>query len=322
MTKIDELRIITKTARMYYERDLRQNEIAERLGISQATVSRLLKSAKNEGIVRINVNVPNGVNTEIEEALIQKFGLKEAIIVGSANEDEDENERMILREIGSASAYYVETVIKNNEAVGISSWSETLLALVDAMQQVPGKTGIQVVQILGGIGNPSAEVHANRLTGRFASLVNGIPHFLPTPGIVGSEAALKVILNDPYVKEAFSLFEHVSMALVGIGALQPSKLLYSSGNIFSSEEQDILRSRGAVGDILLHFYDANGEPVDSPINKRVVSMPMEQLKKVDRAVGVAAGKRKYPAILGALRGKWINVLITDRSIAEQLLKEA
>jgi DNA-binding transcriptional regulator LsrR (DeoR family) len=322
MAKINELRLMTKVARMYFERDMRQNEIAERLGVSQATVSRLLKYAKEEGITRINVNIPNGVNTEIEENLIQKFRLKEAIVVDCTSEGEIENEKIVLREIGSASAYYVETVIKNNDVVGISSWSETLLALVDALQQVPGKTGIQVVQILGGIGNPSAEVHANRLTSRFASLVNGIPHFLPAPGLVGSEAALKVILNDQYVKEAISFFDNITIALVGIGAIQPSKLLSLSGNIFSNEEQELLKGQGAVGDLLLHFIDTNGNPINSPINNRVVSMSLEQLKKVDRAIGVAAGGRKYPAILGALRGKWINVLVTDRTTAERLLKEA
>jgi len=320
MAKIDELRLMTKTARLYFERDMRQNEIAERMGISQATVSRLIKSAKREGVIRISVNIPSGVNTEMEESLIQKYGLKEAIVVDCSSDDG--NEKIVLREIGSAAAYYVETVIKNNDVVGISSWSEYLVALVDAMQQVPAKTGIQIVQILGGIGNPAAEVHANRLTGRLASLVNGVPYFLPAPGIVGSEAALKIIMNDRYVKEAANLFNKVTMALVGIGAIQPSKLLTSSGNIFSGEELELLKNRGAVGDILLRFFDINGAIVGSPINNRVVSMSLEQLKNIDRAIGVAAGKRKYPAILGALRGKWINVLVTDRNTAEMLLNES
>jgi DNA-binding transcriptional regulator LsrR (DeoR family) len=319
MAKIDELRLMTKAARLYFERDMRQNEIAGRLGISQATVSRLIKSAKQEGVIRITVNIPNGVNTDMEEGLIQKYGLKEAIVVDCSNDDD--NEKIVLREIGSAAAYYVETIIKNNDVVGISSWSEYLVALVDAMQQVPAKTGIQIVQILGGIGNPAAEVHANRLTGRLASLVNGVPYFLPAPGIVGSEASLKVIMNDRYVIEAANLFDKVTMALVGIGAIQPSKLLTSSGNVFSGEELELLKSRGAVGDILLRFFDVHGELVSSPINNRVVSMSMDQLKNVDRAIGVAAGKRKYSAILGALRGKWINVLVTDLITAEKLLNE-
>ena len=316
MTSTDELRLITKAARLYYEREMRQGEIARLMGLSQATVSRLLKSAKEAGIVRITVNIPTGVNSDIEEQVAQKFGLKDVIIVDC---EDDQDETLLQREIGSAAAYYVETIIHSNDVVGISSWSSSLLALVDAMHQVPGRAGIQVVQILGGIGNPSAEVHANRLTGRFASLVNGVSHFLPAPGIVGSEGALKILVADQYVREAMSLFDRVSIALVGIGDIEPSKLLTLSGNVFSIEEQEILRSKGAVGDILLRFFDENGKPVKGPLSNRVVSMSLEQLAKVDRAIAVAGGARKFKAILGALRGKWINVLVTDRCTAEQLL---
>lgn len=319
MDTVNELRLMTKVARLYFESGMRQNEIADRLRISQATVSRLITSARKEGIVRISINIPNGVNPELEESLIQKFGLKEAIVVDYTNESEDENQKILLREVGSAAAFYLETVIKNNDVVGISSWSETLVALVDTMQQIPGKTGVKIVQILGGIGNPAAEIHANRLTGRLASLVNGTPYFLPAPGILGSEAALNVIMSDRYVREAIDLFSEVTMALVGIGPLQPARLLTSSGNVFSSEELEILKSVGAVGNILLHFFDANGHLVDHSINSRVVSMDLEQLKKIDRAVAVAAGRDKHQAILAALKGKWINVLITDRLTAESLL---
>jgi len=318
MAQIDELRLMTKAARLYYNHGIHQSEIAKQMGLSQATVSRLLNSAKNIGIVRTTVNIPNGVNAEIEEKLVNKFKLKEAIVVDC---EDDQDEMLIQREIGSSAAFYVETIIHNNDVVGISSWSGTLLSLVDAMHPVPGRTGIQVVQILGGIGNPSAEVHANRLTGRFASLVNGSAYFLPAPGIVGSEVALQVLLDDQYVKEAMQLFDRVSIALVGIGNIEPSKLLTLSGNIFSFEEQEVLRNKGAVGDILLRFFDENGKPVKGPLSNRVVSMSLEQLAKVNLAIAVAGGTRKYKAILGALRGKWINVLVTDRCTAERLVQE-
>jgi DNA-binding transcriptional regulator LsrR (DeoR family) len=318
MSNIDELRLMTKVARLYYERELRQGEIAGQLGLSQASVSRLLNSAKEAGIVRITVNVPNGVNAALEEELVRKYGLKEAIVVDC---EDDQDEGLLQREIGSAAAYYVETMIHNHDVVGISSWSATLLALVDAMHQVPGKSGIEVVQILGGIGSPSAELHANRLTGRFASLVNGTAHFLPAPGIVGSRAALQVLLDDQYVREAMRLFDRVSMALVGIGDIQPSKLLSLSGNIFSAEEQEVLRQNAAVGDILLRFFDDHGQPVKGPLSNRVVSMSLEQLQKVDRAIAVAGGQRKYQAIHGAVCGKLINIIVTDRGTAERLVQE-
>ena len=314
----DELRLKTKVARLYYQQELRQGQIGKQLGLSQATVSRLLKNARNKGVVRISVNQPSSGHTDLEDELVKKYSLKDAVVVECPS---DTDEKYILREIGSAAAFYVETSLKNQDVVGISSWSETLLALVDAIHQVPGKKGIKVVQILGGVGNPSAEVHANRLTGRFASLVGGIPYFLPAPGIVGSEESLKVILDDQYVREAMDLFQEVSIALVGIGDVEPSKMLSMSGNIFTEEEQFLLSQNGAVGDICLRFFNAKGELVKGPLDNRVVSMNLEQLRNVNQAIAVAGAERKYQAILGALRGNWINILITDRRTAERLVQE-
>lgn len=318
MARLDELRLMTRVARMYYERDMRQSDIARQLGLSQATISRLLNRSKEEGVIRISVNVPQGVYSQMEEDLVAAYDLRDAIVVDCVSE----NEQIVQRDIGAAAAYYVESTIKPNEIIGLSSWSSNLLALVDAMHQVPRKPGVQVVQILGGVGNPGAEVHAARLTGRLARLVNGQATFLPAPGIVGSQASLDILLADPYVQEATALFDQVSLALVGIGAVEPSDLLVESGNIFSEEELDILRNEGAVGDVLLHFFDDNGQPVETSLNNRVVSMSLPQLQRVDRAVGVAGGRRKQEAILGALRGDLINVLITDCFTARRLMETA
>jgi DNA-binding transcriptional regulator LsrR (DeoR family) len=318
MARLDELRLMTRVARMYYERNMRQSEIAEQLGLSQATISRLLNRSRDEGIIRISVNVPQGVHSEMEEELVAAYDLRDAIVVDCVSE----NEQIVQRDIGAAAAYYVESTIKPNEVIGLSSWSSNLLALVDAMHQVPRKTGVEVVQILGGVGHPGAEVHAARLTSRLARLVNGKAIFLPAPGIVGSQASLDVILADPYVQEATALFSQVSLALVGIGAVEPSELLAESGNIFSEKELDILRNEGAVGDILLHFFDENGQPIETSLNSRVVSMSLPQLQQVDRAVGVAGGRRKQKAILGALRGRLVNILVTDCYTAKRLLEKA
>ncbi len=317
MATVDELRLMTKVAKMHYEWSLNQSEIGQQLNLSQATISRLFKRAKAEGIIRISVNVPVGVNSDLEEALVRRFGLRDAIVVDCISDDENQ----IVRDLGAAAAYYIETTIHNNDIVGISSWSSSLLALIDSLHQVVGKTGIRVVQILGGVGNPSAEVHAARLTGRLASLVHGTAVFLPAPGVVGTAAALSVMLKDPYVQEAMRLFDRVNLALVGIGSVQPSKLLHLSGNVFSRAEQGFLRQHGAVGDILLRFFDENGKPIESAFNNRVVSMPLEQLRQVERSVGVAGGARKYRAILAALRGKYINVLITDAHTASRLVNQ-
>lgn len=317
MARIDELRMIARVARMYYELDKRQSIIAEQLGLSQATVSRLLNRSKEEGIIRISLNMPPGVYTELEEALVMKFNLRDAIVVDSL----DDNENMIQRDLGAAAAYYLESAIRPNEVIGISSWSATLLALVDALHSLSRKTGIKVVQILGGVGNPAVEAHATRLTSRMAQLVNGDAVYLPVPGVLASEAARDILMADAVTRQATKLFNHVTTALVGIGAIDPSPLLAQSGNIFSSNELGLLRQQGAVGDVLMRFFDIDGKSVNTGLEKRVISMDLQQLSKVNRAIGVAGGSRKYAGILGALRGHWVNILITDRFTADRLVKE-
>lgn len=318
MVRVEELRMIVQVSRMYFEKGMRQPQIADKLGLSQSMVSRLLARAKEEDIVRISVSVPEGVYTELEEELVKEYGLQDAIVVDCGSEDD---EHWIQKEIGAMAAYSLESVIKQNEVIGISSWSSTLLALVDAMHPLQNKTGISVVQILGGVGSPSARTHANWLTSRFADLVNGTSVFLPAPGIVGSAAASKILMEDIYVQQAINLFDHITIALVGIGAVEPSPLLAESGNIFSAEELEMLRKNGAVGDVLLRFFDANGKPVETDLNNRVISMNLYQLSRVHRAIGIAGGSRKFEAIRGALRGRLLNVLITDRYTASRLIRE-
>jgi len=312
----EEYRFIAKVAYMYHQLNMRQQTIAEQLDISQATVSRLLKQAVKEGIVRITVMMPTDVHVGLENELCERFGLKAAIIVDCDNADD---EISIQHHIGSAAAYYIETTIDKNETVGISSWSATLLATVNAMHPLTKPTHARVVQILGGVGNPSAEIYASRLTERFANLVQGTPIFLPVPGVTKTTEMRAALMSDQFVQQAFSLFDQISLALVGIGSIEPSNLLASSGNVFSSQELQSIRDAGAVGDICLRFFGADGRPIVTDYDERVISIALQQLKQVRRSVGIAGGLRKIPAILGAIRGGWINVLITDYYTALGLL---
>jgi DNA-binding transcriptional regulator LsrR (DeoR family) len=325
MPSVEELRLMTKVARLYYEEGHRQSEIASQLDLSQATVSRLLKRAQDEQIVRIRISPPPGIYTELEAALQARYDLKDVVVVECEHEDA---ELEIVRNLGTAAAFYMKTTLKGGEIVGISSWSETLLAMVDAMDPLVQAGESQVVQILGGIGNPSAEVHANRLTTRLANLIGGIPKFLSAPGVVGSAEARRVLLADPFIRERAETFDHIQVALVGIGAqvalvgigaVTPSKLLASSGNVFSAQEIDLLTNQGAVGDICLRFFDSRGAPVVTELDERVIGITFDQIRKVNRCVGIAGGKRKYAAVRGALEGEWVNVLFTDHFTAAKLV---
>jgi DNA-binding transcriptional regulator LsrR (DeoR family) len=316
MGRLEELRLITKVATLYHRHGLRQSEIAERLDLSQATVSRLLKRGESEGIVRITVAAPMGVYPQLEDALKERYGLKEAIVVDGSDEPSE-----LLHHVGAAAAYYLETTLQPEEQIGISSWSETLLAMTKSMRPIRRSTGARVIQILGGVGDPAAAAHATQLTRGLASLVNGEFSMLPAPGVVGAAGTRRVLLKDPFVQEAVRRFDTITLALVGIGTVEPSPMLARSGNVFTAAELAALSARGAVGDICLRFFDADGDLVEHPLGDRVIGIGLHQLRGCRRSVGIAGGTRKLAAIRGALLGSWINVLITDNRVAEALVAE-
>ncbi len=307
---------MTKVARMYYDQGIRQQEITERLNIHQSTISRLLKRAREWNIVRISVAIPAGTFSEMEEALASRFNLKEAIVV-----DSSEGEERLVRDLGAAAAFLVETSVKPGTVIGISSWSRALLAMVDALHQNDNGRGGKVVQILGGVGKAETQYHATQLAQELAKRISATAILLQAPGVVGTAEARRVLSRDPAVLEASGLFESIDLALVGIGSMEPSKLLSSSGNVFSPAEREELSNQGAVGDICLRFFDPDGNLVKSPLMNRVIGIELGDLKKAKRVVGIAGGVRKVPAILAALRGGWINVLLTDRLTAEKLLSD-
>jgi DNA-binding transcriptional regulator LsrR (DeoR family) len=244
------------------------------------------------------------------------YGLNE-IIVAECYEDREE---AILSAIGGAAAHYFEATLADGDVIGISSWSTSLLRMVDAIHPAKRSRAERVVQILGGIGDPSVQSHATHLTTRLSALTGAEPQLLPAQGVVSSSAARLVMLGDSYVRAAMDQFSRMTIALVGIGALQPSVMLANSGNAFTDQELQDAKRRGAVGDVGLRFFDGAGRPVHGPLDDRVIGVTLEELKKTPRVIGVAGGHRKVEAIRACLKGQLVNVLVTDKFTAEKLLQ--
>lgn len=308
----EHLRFVTKVALMYHEEGLKQPQIAEKLGLPQARVSRLLKQAIDFRIVRTLVVPPSELHSELERELVKKFGLQDVVIADAV---EGHNNTAL----GAAAATYLESTMYGNEILGLSSWSSTLIATADSMHSRNRQVAVDVVQMLGGVGNPNAQVSATRLISRFAELTGGNPRYLAAPGVVGTSGARDALMADTYVKEIAKSWPKLTTALVGIGALEPSPLLAQSGNSINLADQKKLRKLGAVGDVCLRYFDKNGKHVKSDLEERVLGIPANILRNVPRRIGVAGGLRKLEAIHAALKGEWINVLITDSQIATELI---
>jgi len=312
----DQLRLMTKIARLYYEHGNNQTQIAAELHVSQARVSRLLKEASAIGIVRTIVSMPSGVYSEIEEQLEQKFGLAEAVVADA------EDGGTIGVALAAAAANYLETTLISQEVIGISSWSESLLKMTDALVPLHAGTTKTVVQLMGGNGQSVAQFQANHLLTRLADLTGAKPVFLNAPGFLQSPDAVASLLQAPSLYEATRAWLELTMTLVGIGSVEPSPLALASGNALPEVTLGSLQRLGAVGDICFRYFDIDGQLVLSELNDTVVGISPYNLKKVPRRVGVAGGRRKVAAIRAALVGGWINVLITDLLTARALLETA
>ncbi|MFO7532471.1 MAG: sugar-binding transcriptional regulator [Candidatus Limnocylindrales bacterium] len=314
---IEELRLLVKVSRFYYEDGLNQDAITARLGLSRSKVSRLMAQARETGVVQINVVVPEDLFLDLESRLEERFGLQEALVVEAQPGD---SQRQVSRAVGSAAAGYLLRAMSPRSTIGMC-WGDTLRHMAAALtpQRYPDA---QVVQIIGGLGQPDAEVHATELCRSVPRSLGCRLTLLPVPGIVADQRTREALLSDVHVRRAVDAFDDLDIAFVGIGAPTIGSVTMRDGSIISRAELDGLLRKGAVGDIALRYYDASGECIESDINERIIGMTLEQIRQVPRIVGVSGGPDKPAAIRAALKGGLINVLITDSVTAATLLEDA
>lgn len=317
MSRLDELRFLARVAQRYYAEGQRQSAIAKDLSLSQATVSRMLKRAHDEGIVRISLNVPQGTYPELEAVIRRKYGITEAIVVDCS----EDRVGAVMSRIGEAAAHYLETTIQDDEVIGISSWSQTILKMVDNVHPMTHGKAKAVVQTLGGIGNPNVQKHAMQLTSRLAKLTGAEPIILQAPAVAASREATLILLGEKFVREATEQFDNITLAFIGIGAIEPSEMLAQSGNIFSESELRQLTDKGAVAELSQRFLNVDGQQVITPLNERVIGINLEELSRIPRVVALAGGQSKTAAIDAVLKSGVIDILITDKFTANRLVEE-
>lgn len=313
------MRTMTKVARLYHAKGVRQTEIAERLGMSQARVSRLLRAAEEAAIVRTVVVIPDGLHAELEEAIEDRYGLTQAHVVDALDEAD---EAELTLDLGTAAATLLETLPLDGKTVGYTSWSRSLRALVNALEPLRHQSGVSVVEMLGDVGPPQLQHEATRATQRLAERIGGRPLFLGAPGVVASpDVRAAITAYDGHTREAMAALEHLDVALVGIGTCEIEPPLVAGDNFFGHEQLARAKSLGAVGQVNLRFLDVGGKPVESELDDLVIGVTLQQLRSARRRIGVAGGASKFQAVRAAVRGGWIETLVTDVTTARRLLDE-
>jgi DNA-binding transcriptional regulator LsrR (DeoR family) len=311
---IDQLRLITRAARLHHINGDRQAVIAEKMGISQASVSRLLSLAEEQGIVRTVIVPPEGLYPDLEDGLAQKFELDAAYIV-----DVGVNERAISHILGNAAARCLTDELKGGSMLGLTSWSVTLREMAKSFEP-RNNTGVKkVVEMLGDLGSPMLQHEAALATMQMAKALTAEAVFLRTPGVMQNRQLVKVATSDAHIQKALSLLDALDIAFIGIGPADFHGPLEASDNFFTAEQLAKVRAAGAVGQLHQRFIDGLGQPVETELDELVVSITLDQLRNARRKIAVAGGAAKHQAIAAALRGRWIDVLVTDLNTANFLM---
>jgi DNA-binding transcriptional regulator LsrR (DeoR family) len=306
--------LIYKIARLYYEKNLTQQEIANRYGISRIKVSRLLARAVSEKIVQIRITEPENPFSEQEHLLEEKYQLDEVIIADARSEDDKE----ITESIGIAGASYISEKLQGDEIIGIT-WGRSLNSLINHLPSIH-YPDLKVVQMLGGLGQPEAEFHGAELTRRMAQAFGTRPRLIHSPAILKNSSLCDELKNDDQVKDTLHLAARADIALVGIGVFDDNAPIIKNKNILPGPDIMKLKELKAAGDISLRFFNGDGSFIQTDLDNRIVGLSKDEILGIPKRIGVAGGKSKHNAVKAAIAGKLINVLITDQQTAINLIE--
>lgn len=303
--------ILATVANLYYNSELTQNQIAERLYTSRSKVSRMLKEARDLGIVEIYIREPWERNLEYEKNLKDEFGLKSVRVV-AVKDSEKENG---LRKIAEAAAYYLDSIVKQGMVVGIS-WGNTLYRIVKYVSTNNRKNiPITVVPIMGAANIKSPEKDAMDLAKDLASAYGGKYQYIYAPLFVNSKELKDSLVQEKNIKNVLELSANADAILTSVGSI-----VYKSwSNYLSVKTLEALEMKGAVGHIGGHFYDIEGRELETSLAGRMIGIGLDDIRDCREVVCVAYGESKAEAILGAMRGQLLNTLVIDEKCAEKIL---
>jgi DNA-binding transcriptional regulator LsrR (DeoR family) len=302
-----------RAAWLYYVEDLTQQDIARVLKISRAKVIRLLAAARDNGTVRIRIDARGSAQIALERELVRAFALNEAIVAPAPAAD-----AAVAAVVGHAAGGYVADQVHDGMSIGIG-WGSTLSCSLKAIgaRQVER---LSVISLLGGMThsraiNPSAV--ARRLADAFAADC----YQLTAPVFVADEATRVALWAEPGLRDLLARARRADLALVSVGDVGEDATLFREGLLPRSLRRSLLHA-GAVGDVLCQFIDAEGRVIEHPVNRRVVAVGLDDLRRVPSLVIAAGGRGKVEAIRAALKATQARVLITEEAAARGLLAGA
>ena len=313
--ELERLELLASIAKMYFEDGLTQDQISLRSGYSRSMVSRFLSEARENKIVEITINYPLERNEALETELVKHYNLKVARVLARRTLSYDQ----MVRRLGILAARFLDELVGPGMTIGVS-WG---MALNEMINSVSSKSylDIHVVQLNGAAGT-EPDFDSPWLVQKLARSYGGRYGILSAPLIVDSESTRDSLLKDKLIQGMLMSAEDMDIALVGIGTLDAEFSSLTRSGYLSKEESMGLEKAGAVGYVCALFYDIYGNLLDHPITQRVIGVSPKTLIAAPIRLGVAGGHQKILPVLGALRGGFLNVLVTDDVVASELVKQA
>jgi len=311
---MDKEELLIEIATLYYYDGLTQREIAKRFGISRSNVSRLLTEARRRGIVEIKVKQKIQLDYDLQKEIANMFHLKDARILKSSRL----NYKEMLKKLGAIATGYLKTILGKVSIIGMS-WGTAIYEVVNAFEPEVYKD-IEVIQMIGGIGAENPDIDGTELARRLAEKVGGRYRYLHAPLIVESADIKRAMMQERNVKGTLERVKKADIAIVGIGSTNPNVSSLIRAGYLNKKELSEIKKLGAIGDVCAKHFDIYGNLCQIDLNERVIGINIEELKKINYVIGIAGGKVKASAILGVLRGSYINVLISDDQAISEVLK--
>lgn len=304
---------LTEVASKYFSLGMSEQEIADDLGMSVQEVREWVDEARREGLTADQAHSFWERDHNLEQELKATFNLQDTRVLVRENRTYSE----MITGLGYLAARYFSEILTPSVTVGIS-WGSALYQMIQALppRQLPN---VEVVQLIGATGNENIPTDGPMLAQLLSHRLGANCWYLHTPLVVDSEAAKQALLRDHNINETLRRAERAEIALVGIGTTKPELYSLLRAGYVSEKELAEIRAAGAVGDICAQHYNADGEWLDIDINHKVMGITLHTLSKIKTVIGVAGGQEKVKTIFAALKGQYVNVLITDDVAARQLL---
>jgi len=310
----EEDRFLAELARAYYEDGLSQQVIGDHFGISRSQISRYLQRARDRGIVQVRVILPEAREADLEEALRHRYPHLEDVRVASVFVDDESAVRHSVARLG---ARMVEDLPRPLEVICFGA-GRTLAAVVDLMRPA-FEPGTVVVQAMGNSGHEALDIDYDAIAQHAATLLGGRSVRINAPAILGPGLrAADLEVANPQIQQALDVARSADAYVLGIGSMSVDELYVSTG-LVRAEELAQLRDAGAVGDFCGRFFDIDGNECRSPYIDRVVGIELEHLRRAKASLAIGGGPSKVAAVVGALRGRWINRLAVDEHTARGVL---